>query len=71
MPISLAMALLKDAGIEASSAELTRVAKNEVEVAGKNAEKLLRLMEMLDDLDDVQKVHSNGDIDDAVLAEAM
>lgn len=62
---------LKDAGIEASSAELTRVAKNEVEVAGKDAEKLLRLMEMLDDLDDVQKVHSNGDIDDAVLAEAM
>ncbi len=59
------------AGIEVASAELTRLPKNEVSVEGKDAEKLLRLMEMLDDLDDVQKVHSNADIDDAVLAEAM
>ncbi len=59
------------AGIEVASAELTRLPKNEVSVEGKDAEKLLRLMEMLDDLDDVQKVHSNADIDEAVLAEAM
>lgn len=62
---------LKEAGIEVSSAELTRVAKNEVAVAGKDAEKLVKLMETLDELDDVQKVHSNADIDEAVLAEAM
>lgn len=62
---------MKAAGIEASSAELTMVAKNEVGVDGKDAEKLLRLMDALDDLDDVQKVHTNGDFDEAALAEAM
>ena len=59
------------AGIEVTSFELTMVAKNEVEVTGKDAEKLLKLLDALDDLDDVQKVHTNGDIDDAALAEAM
>jgi transcriptional/translational regulatory protein YebC/TACO1 len=59
---------LEKAGIEASSAELTRIAKNEIAVAGKDAEKLVKLLEALDDLDDVQKVHSNADIDEAVLA---
>ena len=62
---------LKAAGIESSSAELTMIAKNEVGVSGKDAEKLLKLMEALDDLDDVQKVHTNGDIDEAALAEAL
>jgi len=62
---------LESAGIEWISAELTRIAKNEVAVAGKDAEKLLKLMDMLEELDDVQKVHSNADIDEAVLAEAM
>ncbi len=62
---------LKEAGIESSSTELTRIAKNEVAVEGKDAEKLIKLMDYLDELDDVQKVHSNGDIDEAVLAESM
>lgn len=62
---------LRAAGIEIASAELTRVARSEVPVTGKDAEKLLRLLEMLDELDDVQKVHSNADIDESVLAEAM
>lgn len=62
---------LREAGIESSSAELTRIAKNEVAIAGKDAEKLIKLMDMLDDLDDIQKVHSNADIDEAVLAESM
>jgi len=62
---------LKESGIESSSSELTRIPKNEVAVTGRDAEKLLKLFDMLDDLDDVQKVHSNADIDEAVLAEAM
>ena len=62
---------LRSAGIEAASAELTRIAKNEVSVAGKDAEKLLRLIDALEEIDDVQKVHSNADIDEAVLAAAM
>ena len=62
---------LTEKGIEISSAELTMIAKNEVAIAGKEAEKLLRLMEAIEELDDVQKVHSNADIDEAVLAAAM
>jgi YebC/PmpR family DNA-binding regulatory protein len=59
---------MRKAGIEATSAELTRVAKNEISVAGRDGEKLVRLIEALEELDDVQKVHSNADIDEAVLA---
>jgi len=62
---------LKEAGIEIASAELTRIAKNEMAITGKAAVKLLKLLHWLDDLDDVQKVHSNAGIDEAVLAEAM
>ncbi len=59
---------IREAGIEATSAELTRVPKNEVSLTGKDAEKLVRLVEALEELDDVQKVHTNADIDEAVLA---
>jgi YebC/PmpR family DNA-binding regulatory protein len=62
---------IRAAGIETVSAEVTRMPKNEVPVAGKDAEKLLALVDMLEDLDDVQKVHSNADIDEAVLAGAI
>jgi transcriptional/translational regulatory protein YebC/TACO1 len=62
---------VEEAGIETESAELTRIPKNEIAVAGKQAETLLKLLESLEDLDDVQKVHTNADIDDAVVAEAL
>ncbi len=62
---------IKKKGIPVSSAELTWIAKNEVAIAGSDASKLLRLIEALEDLDDVQKVHTNADIDEATLAEAM
>jgi len=62
---------LRAKGIVPESAELTMIPKNEVSVTGRDAEKLVRLLEVLDELDDVQKVHSNADIDEAVLAEAM
>jgi YebC/PmpR family DNA-binding regulatory protein len=52
------------------SAELAMVPKNTVKVEGGEAAKLLRLMEALEDLDDVSKVFSNFDIDAATLAEA-
>ena len=61
---------LRRAGIAIESAELAMVPKNTVAVAGDDARKLLRLMDALDDLDDVQKVYANADIDEAVLAEA-
>jgi len=52
------------------SAELAMAPKNTVKVEGADAGKLLRLMEALEDLDDVSKVFSNFDIDAATLAEA-
>ena len=60
---------LKEQGIEFSDAELTMIPKATVQVRGEDAQKLLRLLEALDDLDDVQKVHTNADIDEAVLSE--
>jgi YebC/PmpR family DNA-binding regulatory protein len=61
---------MKEAGMEFSQAELTFIAKNEVSVGGKDAERLLRLLDALDENDDIQKVHSNADIDEAILAQA-
>jgi YebC/PmpR family DNA-binding regulatory protein len=49
--------------LEWEVAELAMVPKTTVRVEGKDAEKLVRLLEMLEDLDDVQKVYSNADID--------
>lgn len=62
---------LKKAGIEFSSASLAWIPQNEVAVGGKDAEKLLKVMDALDDHDDVQQVYSNADIDEAVLAQAL
>jgi YebC/PmpR family DNA-binding regulatory protein len=52
------------------SAELAMVPRSTVKVEGADAGKLLKLMEALEDLDDVSKVFSNFDIDAATLAEA-
>lgn len=54
---------LEAAGLVASEAELTWVPKSSVRVEGENATQLLKLMEQLDDLDDVQKVDANFDMD--------
>jgi YebC/PmpR family DNA-binding regulatory protein len=61
---------LKKAGIKIEEAELAMVAQNTVAVAGEDAQKLLKLLSAIDDLDDVQKVYSNADIDEAAYAEA-
>jgi YebC/PmpR family DNA-binding regulatory protein len=52
------------------SAELAMVPKSTVRVEGKDAEKLIKLLETLEDSDDVQKVYTNADIDEASLVEA-
>jgi len=59
---------LKEQGVEVASAELAWVAQNEVHVEGKDAEKTMELLEALEELDDVQKVHTNADIDEETLA---
>jgi YebC/PmpR family DNA-binding regulatory protein len=58
---------LTTAGIKMASAEVTLLPKTTVTVAGKQAEQVLRMMDTLEDLDDVQDVHSNFDIPEAEL----
>jgi YebC/PmpR family DNA-binding regulatory protein len=56
--------------IAIDSSELAMVPKSTVKVEGADAERILKLMEVLEELDDVSKVSSNFDIDAAQLAEA-
>lgn len=55
------------AGISAGIAEVTMLPQTSANLEGKRAEQMLRLMEMLDDCDDVQKVHTNADIPDELM----
>ena len=59
------MQTLEKKGYDIDKAELTRIPKNTVN-ADKVAEKLLRLIDKLEDLDDVQKVYANFEISDEV-----
>jgi YebC/PmpR family DNA-binding regulatory protein len=61
--------LLRGRGIEFSEARLAMLARTMVHVEGRDAEKLVALLEVLEDQDDVQTVDSNLDIDEALLAE--
>lgn len=58
---------LQEAGIQTSLAELTYLSQNQIRLDEKPAEQMLKLMEILDDHDDVQKVHANFDIPDEVM----
>ena len=58
---------LDAAGIPANMAEVTRLPQTYANLEGKQAEQMLRLMEMLEDCDDVQKVHTNADIPDELM----
>jgi YebC/PmpR family DNA-binding regulatory protein len=60
-------AALEEAGVEIESAELTLEPKSIVEVTGGDAPRLVRLMEALDEHDDVDSVHANFDIPADVL----
>ena len=59
---------LKQAGVEIAEAELAMVPKNTVQIAGSDAASLFKLLETIEDLDDVQKVWANFDIDAAEMA---
>ncbi len=54
-------------GLKPINAEITRIPSNTVKVEGKDASQLIRLMELLEDQDDVQNVHANFDIPDELL----
>lgn len=61
-------AALDAKGLTLDVAETTMLPQNMVPVDGKQAEQVLRLMEALDDQDDVRKAHANFDISDEVMA---
>ena len=58
---------MQAAGHDSDNAEVTMQASTHTELDLKDAEKMLRLQERLEDLDDVQNVYSNAEINDAIL----
>jgi YebC/PmpR family DNA-binding regulatory protein len=61
---------LRAKGVTVAEAELAMLPKTTVNVAGKDADSLLKLLETLEELDDVQKVWANFDMDVSAMAKA-
>ncbi|WP_104399394.1 YebC/PmpR family DNA-binding transcriptional regulator [Vibrio penaeicida] len=59
---------LDAAGFEAANAEVSLIPSTKADLDADTAPKLLRLIDALEDLDDVQEVYHNGDISDEVAA---
>jgi YebC/PmpR family DNA-binding regulatory protein len=67
--VGLVRDALEGFGAKVLTAELTLVAKNSIEVTDEGeAKKILRLMDAIDDHDDVQNIYANFDISDEILA---
>jgi YebC/PmpR family DNA-binding regulatory protein len=60
---------LQEAGIEYDSADVVFHPSTQIEVDAEGARKILRLIDALEDLDDVQDVYANFDASDEVMAE--
>ena len=60
---------LEEAGLSVSTAELSMLPKNTLALDESSAAQVLRLLDILEDLDDVQKVYSNADFPESVLME--
>ena len=60
---------IEAAGIEADSAEITMIPANTIECDVATAQKVLRLVDAIDEHDDVQKVYHNAEIPEEALAE--
>ena len=60
---------LVEAGLEPVNAEVTMLPSTTVALEKEDAEKIIGLVDMLEDLDDVQNVYSNADIPDDVLSQ--
>ncbi|MBY5920304.1 YebC/PmpR family DNA-binding transcriptional regulator [Ferrimonas balearica] len=60
---------LDAAGLTSDNAEVTMVPSTKAELDLETAEKFLRLIDVLEDNDDVQEVYHNGDISDDVMAQ--
>ncbi len=60
---------MREAGFEPENAELTMRATTSAELDLKAAGSMVKMLDMLEDLDDVQNVYSNADISDEILAQ--
>jgi len=56
---------LETAGLQPEVAEVTMRAENTIEIAGEDAAKMQKLLDALEDLDDVQDVYHNASLDEA------
>ncbi|MDT8407831.1 MAG: YebC/PmpR family DNA-binding transcriptional regulator [Methylococcales bacterium] len=61
---------LTDAGLTPDNAELTQQPATTIELDADDSEKLIRLIDRLEDLDDVQDVYSNAEFADSTMAES-
>jgi transcriptional/translational regulatory protein YebC/TACO1 len=61
---------IQEAGLDYESAEVSFVASFTQEIDAPSAEKLFKIIEALEDSDDVQNVYSNFDVSDEVMAAA-
>ena len=62
---------LESRGISTETAEITRIPANTVELDAESGRKVLKLVEALEDQDDVQSVTANYNLPDAVMEEVM
>ncbi len=62
---------IKNKSIETMTAEISMIPQTYVKVEGKTAQQVVKLMEALDEHDDVQHVYANFDIEESELAEAV
>jgi YebC/PmpR family DNA-binding regulatory protein len=62
---------IKEKGVETLSAEISMIPQNYVKVEGKSAQAVLKLMDALDEHDDVQHVYGNFDIEESELEAAV
>ncbi len=61
---------LLERGVQIESADVTMIPKSTVSLEGPAAERMMKLMEVLEDHDDIQNVYANFDIPDEVMAGA-
>ena len=62
---------IKAKKLETMTAEVSMIPQNYIKVEGKTAQQVVKLMEALDEHDDVQHVYGNFDIEESELAEAV
>jgi YebC/PmpR family DNA-binding regulatory protein len=60
---------LKNAGVTPSSSSVSMIPQNYIKLEGAQATQMIRLVEALEENDDVQNVHSNFDVDQKLLEE--